>query len=98
MKKYFFATAGLFTALLAIAYTHFLLGSYFTGADASSNYIFSYGYVALLLGCILAMSWGNISSFEEYQKSINEDKRFGLKLGAVFGTTSVLLMITAAVI
>jgi len=98
MKKYFLATIGLFSALLAIAYIHFLLGGYFTGADASSNYIFSYGYVSLLLGCILAMSWGNISSFEEYQKSINEDKRFGLKLGAVFAITSVLLMITAAFI
>ncbi|MCP4321934.1 MAG: hypothetical protein GY951_10935 [Psychromonas sp.] len=98
MKKYIFATSGLFSALIAIAYIHFLLGSYYTGADASSNYIFSYGYVALLLGCILAMSWGNISSFEEYQKSINEDKRFGLKLGGVFAVTSILLMLTAAFI
>ncbi|PKF62551.1 hypothetical protein CW745_03755 [Psychromonas sp. psych-6C06] len=98
MKKYCLATVGLFTGLIAISYLHFLFGNSFSGADAHSNYIFSYGYVVLLLGCILAMSWGNISSFEEYQKSINEDKRFGLKLGAVFGVTAVMLMFTAAFI
>ncbi|WP_022941279.1 hypothetical protein [Psychromonas hadalis] len=98
MKKYFLATTGLFSALLAIAYLHFLFGSWYSGADASSNYIFSYGYVALLLGCVLAMSWGNISSFEDYQRSISGDRRFGLKLGGIFGATSVLLMLTATVI
>lgn len=96
MKKYLLGTLGLFTSLLAIAYLHSLLGSYFTGENASSNYIFSYGYVALILGCVLAMSWGNISSFEEYQKSISENKTFGLKLGGVFAVSSVLLMVTAS--
>lgn len=96
MKKYLLATASIFSILLAIAYLHLFFGSWYSGEDATSNYIFSYGYISLILGCALAMSWGNISSFEEYQKSINEDKRFGLKLGAVFGVTSVLLMITAA--
>lgn len=95
MKKYVLATTGLFSILLAIAYLHFLFGSFYTGEDASSNYIFSYAYVALLLGCVLAMSWGNISSFEEYQRSLNGDKKFGLKLGAVFGFVAVLLMLTA---
>ena len=98
MKKYLLATTGLFSTILAIAYIHILFGSWYSGADATSNYIFSYAYIALLIGCILAMSWGNISSFEEYQKSINEDKRFGLKLGAVFGVTSILLMLTAVFI
>lgn len=98
MKKYLLATLGLFTFLFIIAYSHSMIGSYFSGADASSNYIFSYGYVSLLLGCILAMSWGNISSFEEYQKSISEKKTFGLKLGGVFASCSALLMITASFI
>lgn len=98
MKKYLLAIAGLFSVLLAIAYLHFMFGSYFSGPDALSNYIFSYGYVALLLGCVLAMTWGNISSFEDYQRAISGDRRFGLKLGGVFGATSVLLMLTAALI
>ncbi|PKG38738.1 hypothetical protein [Psychromonas sp. Urea-02u-13] len=98
MTKYILATTGLFSTLLGIAYLHFMFGSYYSGTDASSDYIFSYGYVALLLGCVLAMSWGNISSFEDYQRSINGDKRFGLKLGGVFGVVAVLLMVTAAFI
>jgi hypothetical protein len=98
MKKYILATTVLFSTLLTLAYLHFMFGSYYSGEDASSDYLFSYGYIALLLGCVLAMSWGNISSFEDYQRSLNGDKRFGLKLGAVFAFVAILLMITAAFI
>lgn len=98
MKNYILATIAIFSLLVGIAYLHFLYGSAFSGENASSDYFFSYGYVSLIVGCALAMSWGNISSFEEYQKSINEDKTFGLKMGAVFGVTAILLMVTAALV
>ena len=96
MKKYIIATIGLSGSLLIVAYLIFLFGYYFSGEDALSNCIFACGYVSLVLALIFFMSWGNLSTFEDYQRHLNKKKFLGLKLGTVFISSSLLLMFIAS--
>jgi len=90
----------LFILQLAISYTHYLISA----ANEFIYYLFCYGCVAFIAGCILLYRWASVSAPADLERRITQNANAekadqnSLKYGSLIMSSSVLVIVLSFLI